>query len=80
MEYYRFRHVRPGKSKAGRGGRRISERTLLLAAAFMGGLGALLGMYIFRHKTKHARFRFGVPLLLVLNIIVIFALGALTLE
>lgn len=56
------------KRKAKRGGRRISEKELLLTAALMGGLGALLGMYVFRHKTKHWKFKIGVPLLLILNI------------
>ncbi|MCL1855700.1 MAG: DUF1294 domain-containing protein [Clostridia bacterium] len=60
------------KQRATQGGRRISERTLLLAAALMGALGALLGMREFRHKTKHAKFRFGVPLLLLMNIAVLF--------
>lgn len=60
------------KSYAKRGGRRISERTLLLSAAFMGATGALFGMYIFRHKTKHMRFKLGVPLLLILNGAIVF--------
>ena len=41
------------KRKARGGGRRVSEKTLLMAAAFLGGPGALLGMSVFRHKTKH---------------------------
>ena len=59
------------KSKAKRGSRRISEKTLLSAAALMGGSGALLGMTMFRHKTKHAKFKLGVPLLLIVNIAVV---------
>lgn len=62
------------KMKAKRGRNRISEKTLLLAAALMGGLGALLGMFAFRHKTKHAKFLLGVPLLLILNVAVIVVL------
>ena len=64
------------KLKAKRGGRRISEKTLFLAAALMGSLGAFLGMVVFRHKTKHTKFKIGVPLLLILNIaaIVVIAL------
>jgi len=56
------------KRKAKRGAQRISEKTLLFTAAIMGGVGALLGMYSFRHKTKHLKFKIGVPLLLVVNI------------
>ena len=61
------------KRKARRGQRRISEKTLLTVAALMGGPGALLGMFALRHKTKHAKFIIGVPLLLVLNIAVVIA-------
>ena len=53
------------KEKAVRRVRRIPEKTLLLSAAFGGALGALLGMLVFRHKTKHPRFMLGVPLMLV---------------
>ena len=53
------------KEKAVRRTRRIPEKTLLLSAAFGGALGALLGMLVFRHKTKHPRFMLGVPLMLV---------------
>lgn len=46
---------------------RIPERTLL-AIAFLGGsLGGLLGMCIFRHKTKHPRFTTEVPMMLVIH-------------
>ena len=45
--------------------RRISEMTLLFAAAIGGSLGALAGMKIFHHKTLHLKFRLGVPLLLL---------------
>ena len=57
------------KRKAKRGVQRISENNLLISAALLGGLGALLGMYAFRHKTKHTKFKVGVPLLLILNVI-----------
>ena len=59
------------KLKAKRGWARISEKTLLLSAAFLGSLGALLGMAAFRHKTKHTKFLLGVPLLLIANIAVV---------
>ncbi len=44
--------------------RRIPEKTLFLIAALGGSLGVLAGMYLFRHKTKHKSFVFGVPLIL----------------
>ncbi len=56
------------KAKAKRGAWRIPEATLLLAAFLGGSLGALLGMELFRHKTKHAKFKILVPLFLILHI------------
>lgn len=58
------------KYKAKRRLWRIPEATLLGSALVGGGLGALLGMQLFRHKTKHAKFLIGIPLCLVLNIVV----------
>lgn len=53
---------------------RISEKTLMLSALLMGAVGAYIGMYTFRHKTKHKKFTIGVPLLIILNIaVIIFA-------
>ena len=48
--------------------RRIPEKTLFLVAALGGSLGVLAGMYLFRHKTKHKSFVFGVPLILAAQI------------
>ena len=56
------------KAKAKRGAWRIPEATLLLVAFLGGSLGALLGMEVFRHKTKHARFRILIPLFMILHI------------
>ena len=56
------------KRRARRGAWRISEKTLFLPALLGGALGGTLGMYIFRHKTKHWRFRLGFPLLLALQL------------
>ena len=48
---------------------RIPEATLLLVAVFGGSIGSLLGMYMFRHKTKHLKFTVGIPVILVLQVI-----------
>lgn len=50
---------------------RISERMLLLFAVVGGSVGALLGMYICRHKTKKPKFKFGVPVILVLQMLAV---------
>lgn len=47
---------------------RISEATLLLLATFGGSLGAWAGMYVFHHKTKHKKFKWGVPAILLLQL------------
>lgn len=59
------------KHQARRGGGRIPERTLFLFAFFGGALGILLGMRVFRHKTQHKRFVYGVPALLAWNFAVV---------
>ena len=50
------------------GARRIPEKTLLLLAALGGSLGALAGMRVFHHKTRHWYFRYGVPAMLLLQL------------
>ncbi|MGM9831654.1 MAG: DUF1294 domain-containing protein [Paludibacteraceae bacterium] len=62
------------KLRAKQADRRIPERTLLLLPYLGGSVGALLGMWIFRHKTKHLKFRILVPLALLLQIAVVVAL------
>lgn len=57
------------KRRARRGAWRISEKALFLPAVLGGALGGLLGMRVFRHKTKHWYFRFGMPALLIVQII-----------
>ena len=53
------------KHRAKRGAWRIPEKTLLGAAALGGGVGALLGMRAFRHKTRKLKFTLGVPAILL---------------
>ena len=47
---------------------RISEKTLLLLPVLGGSVGGILGMRTFRHKTKHWYFRYGLPVILVLQV------------
>lgn len=54
------------KKKAKKKQWRIPEKTLLLSALAGGALGALLSMYQYHHKTKHAIFVIGVPICLIL--------------
>lgn len=59
------------KWKAKRGKWRIRERTLFLLAALGGSMGGILGMRVFRHKTKHNSFKFGFPAILIAQLAVI---------
>lgn len=59
------------KRKSIKGKWRIKEATLIILAFIMGGLGALLGMSVFHHKTKKLKFKILVPLALVLNVLVV---------
>ena len=47
---------------------RIPEATLLAVSLLGGSIGSLWGMYLFRHKTKHLKFRILFPLFLILHI------------
>lgn len=59
------------KFKARKGLWRISEATLLLLALFMGAVGVWVGMYVFRHKTQHKLFRFALPIMVIINIVLL---------
>ena len=48
---------------------RISEKSLFIIAVIGGSIGSILGMKLFRHKTKHIQFRFGMPAILIMQII-----------
>lgn len=58
------------KKRAVRGAWRIPETTLFLYALIGGSIGSILGMRVFHHKTKHWYFVWGMPLILILQIII----------
>lgn len=60
------------KWKAKRGRWRIPEDALILLAVFGGSVGALAGMYVFRHKTRHNKFRWGIPLILLAQLALLY--------
>lgn len=66
------------KQKARHGKWRIPEKTLFFTALLGGSLGTTLGMHTFRHKTKHWYFKYGMPLILFLQAILLFFLIDLT--
>ena len=62
------------KWKAKKRAWRIPEATLFILAAVGGSIGAIAGMYTFRHKTKHRSFVWGMPAILIAQIILIIVL------
>ena len=60
------------KRRAGRHAFRIPESVLFLFSFAGGSAGMLLGMLLFRHKTKKKRFMIGIPLILILQILLVF--------
>ena len=48
---------------------RISEKTLIGIAVIGSCVGAILGMHIFHHKTRHWYFRYGLPLILIIQVL-----------
>ncbi len=50
------------------GAERVSEGTLFFLATCFGSVGVFLGMFAFRHKTRHVKFLIGIPLLILQNI------------
>ena len=50
---------------------RISEKSLFLIAILGGSIGGIIGMYQFRHKTKHKQFTIGLPIILFIQLIIL---------
>lgn len=62
------------KRRARRHGWRVPETHLFLAALAGGSVGSILGMRVFHHKTRHWYFVWGMPAILVLQIVLLFVL------
>jgi uncharacterized membrane protein YsdA (DUF1294 family) len=65
------------KRKAIKNKWRISETTLIMLAVIGGSVGSILGMNIFRHKTKHLKFVFGFWLIIIIQISVFIYITSL---
>ena len=59
------------KFKAQKGMWRTKEKKLFVLAEIGGSIGAIAGMYTFRHKTKHTQFVYGMPMILIAQIVII---------
>ena len=69
MSLVAFLTMGSDKLLAKRGARRVPEARLFLLALLGGGIGGLLGMYAFRHKTRHLHFVLGFPLIAAVQIL-----------
>lgn len=65
------------KQKAKKDQFRISEKTLFLVAILGGALGTTYGMHKFRHKTKQWYFKYGMPAILIVEIVIFVWMGKL---
>lgn len=63
------------KLQAKRSGYRISEKNLLIWAFLLGAFGAMMAMILFRHKIKKTIFRIGIPLMIPVNIAMLYWIG-----
>ncbi len=66
---YLFMHMDKNNSRNGR--KRISEASLLTLAVIGGSIGMLVSMYVLHHKTRKKKFKFGVPAILLAQILLI---------
>lgn len=74
MNVIAFAAMGVDKSRAKREAWRIPEKTLFSLSLLGGSIGALAGMYTFRHKTKHLKFVAGMPAVLVCHILLVAVL------
>ena len=69
MNVFTFSLYGADKRKAKRGAWRIPEKTLLRCTWLLGGVGALIGMRVFHHKTKHRLFTISAPIAAAISIV-----------
>ncbi len=66
--------MRMDKGSARAGTRRTSEKTLFFIACVGGSVGIWIGMYLFRHKTKHKQFTIGIPIIIAVQVYCLYRL------
>ena len=65
------------KYKAKKGKWRISEATLLMIAVIGGSIGAWAGMRLWHHKTMHKKFKYGIPIIIILQVCLVVYLHSI---
>ncbi len=74
MNVLSFLFMLADKRKARKKQWRTPEKTLLGLCAMGGSLGGILGMQLFRHKTRHPKFSIGIPIMLAVHILLLLIL------
>lgn len=77
MNVIGFILVASDKFRAKRGRWRLPEKRFFTVSFFGGAFGVYLGMQLFRHKTQHKKFIYGVPLLILVNAAVVYCIVSL---
>ena len=67
-----YNQMRLDKQYAKSKKRRIPEKNLFMIAIIGGSLGSIIGMYKYRHKTKHSTFVVGMPMILIVQIVLLY--------
>lgn len=62
------------KQRAKKHAFRVPEATLFTISVIGGAIGSIIGMYTFRHKTRHPSFVYGIPIILIVQLLLIYAL------
>jgi len=70
-----FTIMKIDKRRAQKGKYRISEKKIMYYAFFFGASGAYMGLKVFKHKTQHKKFVYGLPILIIMNMAIIILLG-----
>ena len=68
------------KSKSRKRSWRIPESTLFVLALIGGSIGSIAGMHLFRHKTRHRSFLYGMPAILIIQILIVIILATSPIE
>ena len=68
------------KSKARKRSWRIPESTLFVLALIGGSIGSIAGMHLFHHKTRHWYFLYGMPAILIIQILIVIVLATSPIE
>ena len=66
-----FAEMGVDKRRARKGAYRIPEANLFLTAVIGGSIGCIIGMYAFRHKTRHRSLVFGMPAILIVQLAIL---------